>query len=176
MSFGISRRIEIDMGHRVPTHGSKCWNWHGHRYVIIAHCQGDILQDSGVQTDMVMDFGFLKDVMMKWIYNYCDHGMVVWSEDPWLRRMVVAEEYITAAKETIKHIALQGKPSWAFIPEERDMGQSKVLLVPFIPTAERLAEFWFALMQNDIRERSAGMAELIQVEVHETPNCHAMVP
>ena len=56
----IRRRIEIDAGHRVPHHASKCCNLHGHRYVIEALCNGP-LAEAGEQTGMVLDFGFLKE-------------------------------------------------------------------------------------------------------------------
>ena len=39
----LTRRIGIDMGHRVPDHGSKCRNPHGHRYEILATCEGPVI-------------------------------------------------------------------------------------------------------------------------------------
>lgn len=45
--------------------------------------------------------------------------------------------------------------------------------VDFIPTAEKLAEHWFKLMDEDVYERSNRMATLQAVHVHETPNCIA---
>lgn len=78
--FSIARRIEIDAAHRVPHHGSKCFNVHGHRYVIEATCTGDLIPE-GEQTGMVMDFSFLKDCMIEAIHKPCDHGIIFWRED-----------------------------------------------------------------------------------------------
>ena len=60
----ITREIGIDMAHRVTHHGSKCKNIHGHRYTIHAMVKGPLFE-SGEQQGMVLDFGFLKEEMMK---------------------------------------------------------------------------------------------------------------
>ncbi len=62
--YTMSREIGIDAGHRVPTHGSKCKNLHGHRYTIQAICKAGFLQSEGEQKAMVIDFGFLKEEML----------------------------------------------------------------------------------------------------------------
>src|SRR4051812_45172843 len=77
----IAREIGIDMGHRVTFHGSKCRNLHGHRYTIQATCRGPLFVE-GEQQGMVLDFGFLKEIMMKEIDEPCDHGMALWVDDP----------------------------------------------------------------------------------------------
>ena len=84
MKYTATRIIGIDMGHRVMTHGSKCKSLHGHRYQIEATVEADALQTEGVQTGMVMDFGFLKDLMMDTIDRLCDHGMIMSFDDPLL--------------------------------------------------------------------------------------------
>lgn len=84
--FTISRRLEIDAAHRVPDHKSKCFNVHGHRYVIEAICGAGLLHTAGEQRGMVLDFGFLKDVMVRHIHDPYDHGMIVWAEDPLLEQ------------------------------------------------------------------------------------------
>ncbi|MEE8246777.1 MAG: 6-carboxytetrahydropterin synthase, partial [Alphaproteobacteria bacterium] len=38
-TYTVTRRLEIDAGHRVMTHGSKCRHLHGHRYVVEAVCR-----------------------------------------------------------------------------------------------------------------------------------------
>lgn len=82
--FEITREIGIDAGHRVPDHGSKCRNLHGHRYTIQATCIGDLI-DNGEQTGMVLDFGFLKDEMMKEIDAECDHATILYRGDSLLQ-------------------------------------------------------------------------------------------
>lgn len=176
--FSITRQIGIDVGHRVPTHGSKCWNLHGHRYTINATCQADALREDGVQTDMVLDFGFLKEIMMEKIDKYCDHGMVMWSKDPWLIRLIpdIDIRYLAVKRAEADITWEEDQPNHFLVAENRDLNQSKVLVVPFIPTAERLAEFWFQMMREPVNEASKGMATLQKVEVFETPNCSAVYP
>ena len=93
MSYSITRRIECDIGHRIPDHASQCRNLHGHRYVIEATCSGSKLIGDGPSKYMVLDFSFLKDEMMKIIHKCCDHGLILSVHDPlqhWLilnRRM-----------------------------------------------------------------------------------------
>ena len=72
MTFRITRFIEIDAGHRIMTHGSKCRHLHGHRYRIEAECAAKAVQPDGVQTGMVLDFGFLKEEMVEIIDRPCD--------------------------------------------------------------------------------------------------------
>ena len=62
--YTVARQIGIDAGHRIQTHGSKCRHLHGHRYLIEAVCEAGHLHQGGEQTDMVLDFGFLKEEMM----------------------------------------------------------------------------------------------------------------
>ena len=81
MSFTITRRIGIDAGHRIATHGSKCRHLHGHRYTVEATCRAAALHAAGEQTDMVLDFGFLRDEMLKRIDAPCDHGMILSIDD-----------------------------------------------------------------------------------------------
>jgi 6-pyruvoyltetrahydropterin/6-carboxytetrahydropterin synthase len=80
MSHEITREIQIDAAHRVPDHGSKCKNLHGHRYVIQATCSGPLF-DSGPQSGMVVDFGFLKEEMMAAIDVPADHGTILYEDD-----------------------------------------------------------------------------------------------
>lgn len=175
MGFRIARSIEIDAGHRVPTHGSKCANFHGHRYKVIAEVESASLNeiDHDEQQDMVLDFGFLKDIMISKIDALADHGMILWLQDPWLTSF--------ATRETMGETETLGKGSdGEYKPYVFQCGKrgdpTKLLVVPFIPTAERLAEFWFNLMKDEVHERSYRMAHLTRVIVWETPNCTASYP
>jgi 6-pyruvoyltetrahydropterin/6-carboxytetrahydropterin synthase len=141
--FRITREIGIDAAHRVPTHGSKCFNAHGHRYQIHATCEGALIEQ-GVQQGMVLDFGFLKDEMMQVIDTPCDHAAIFWDQDPFL------------------HIFRECC--------------GKLVVVPFIPTAENLARYWFDGLMPRVTWRSGGAARLTQIKVFETPNCSAVFP
>lgn len=150
--FTITRRLEIDAAHRVPDHQSKCFNIHGHRYVIEATCAGDIIE-AGEQKGMVMDFGFLKECMVKAIHDPCDHGAIFYKRDPML-------EGIEAGVAT----------GW------------KLFIIDCVPTAENLAKIWHEAVEQEIRRffdsrlMSNRTPELIGLTVWETPNCKAQYP
>ena len=74
--YHVTRRIGIDAGHRIRTHGSKCRNLHGHRYEVEATCSAPRPHAGGEQDGMVIDFGFLKDEMLAVIDAACDHGFI----------------------------------------------------------------------------------------------------
>jgi 6-pyruvoyltetrahydropterin/6-carboxytetrahydropterin synthase len=193
MTFKIDRCIEIDAGHRVPTHGSKCANPHGHRYKIFAECQSASLTrehqggayihlpggDKDEQRDMVMDFGFLKEVMMHHIDRMCDHGMILWCDDPWAAMMLDPyQNNPVGVLQDLSHVRDETIPFLFDVVEKGHdpLAPRKLLIVPFIPTAERLAEFWYNLMKEDVHVRSNGVAYLNRVSVWETPNCCASYP
>ncbi len=153
----IRRRIEIDAAHRVPDHGSKCFNLHGHRYVIEAECVGPVISE-GEQTGMVMDFGFLKACMIEVIHDPCDHGLILWEGDGDMLGM------FEKPFDDGVHVGI------------------KLLKLPYVPTAENLAMYWHERLNLAIyrffrdREESALAPELKAVHVWETPNCVATYP
>lgn len=157
----ITREIGIDMGHRVTYHGSKCRNLHGHRYTIQATCRGPLFA-TGEQEGMVLDFGFLKGEMMKVIDDCHDHGTTLWIKDPLLATFI-GEENIAECERQVK---MYGRS----MPESIT---GKLIVVPFVPTAENLAKFWFDILAECVDERSLGQAQLQKIDVWETPNCKA---
>lgn len=174
MSFTITRRIGIDAGHRIATHGSKCRHLHGHRYTIEATCQATELRRSGEQTDMVLDFGFLKDEMLKRIDAPCDHGMILSIDDADMLSLFCPDGQIFGAW----HAALRTKVSaYGYAAGCADTGAcrfgQKLYVIAPQPTAECLARHWFDVLAPAVRKSSESHAELIQVRVEETPNCWA---
>jgi 6-pyruvoyltetrahydropterin/6-carboxytetrahydropterin synthase len=165
MKHLITREIGIDMGHRVTYHGSKCRNLHGHRYTIQATCSGPLFTD-GEQEGMVLDFGFLKDEMMKHIDEPCDHGMCLWSEDPILELFVGKQTRFGDILTTMKAQGFSETLGCA----------GKLYIVPFVPTAENLAKHWFDRLAPAIVARSDNQATLVKIKVWETPNCSAEYP
>jgi len=150
--FTISRKIEIDAGHRVPYHHSKCRYLHGHRWTIVAHVAGEALvaadparSDSG----MILDFGVIKRVLMELIHDRFDHRMMLWSGDP----------------------LLSGPKPRQYPYLDRFLGEfglgDCIRIVPCIPTAEGLAEYWAGLLKDPL---SAERFQLVALEVRETPN------
>lgn len=164
--FQITREIGIDMGHRVTHHGSKCRNLHGHRYTIQATVTGTLFT-AGEQEGMVLDYGFLKELMMLTIDHHCDHGMCLWEQDPWVQKLVGdAKDWETKASGAqYDAITLSSKGS--------NLG-GKYYIVPFVPTAENLAKHWFERLEPLVVSRTKGQGVLQSVRVWETPNCQAI--
>jgi 6-pyruvoyltetrahydropterin/6-carboxytetrahydropterin synthase len=162
-SYSIDRRIEIDTGHRVPLHKSKCANIHGHRYVIEAICKSEILPDEGEQQGMVVDFGFLKEEMMTEIHVPCDHATIFSIRDPMLHDLFEIEimKTVVDSVEAFGNCMIV-RNYW------------KVYVIEGPPTAEVLAEHWYNRLVDRVFLRSAGLAHLSAVRVHETPNCSAI--
>jgi 6-pyruvoyltetrahydropterin/6-carboxytetrahydropterin synthase len=120
----ITKTIEIDLGHRLPQHRSKCRNLHGHRYRIVAGVD-DKLMTSGSGDGMVIDFGDLKAIMMAQIDAVYDHAVVFYKEDPMLCAVLLCSHY---------------------------QDESKILMVDFMSTAENLARHWYTKLQYPLRD------------------------
>ena len=142
----IQKEIEIDMGHAVTNHNSKCKHLHGHRYRILVTVD-DKLVSSGSSEGMVIDFSDLKKAMMDVIDRQFDHAFVLWQEDPRAGLIQQAHEM------------------W-----HNDF--DKLTLLPFVPTAENLATYWFGLMRGVLLD-DYGI-RLYQIDVWETPTSCAI--
>jgi len=162
--YTITRQIGIDAGHRVTHHGSKCRNLHGHRYTIQATCEAESVIETGEQQGMVLDFGFLKDEMMEHIDAICDHGMMLWVDDPLVEGFLPKDLTLEDVK---RFVASRG---WSEID---DAVIGKMILLREVPTAENLAKHWFNRLEERVHRRSEGHAKLTIMEVWETPNCVA---
>lgn len=168
-NFLIDRQIGIDAGHRVLTHGSKCKNIHGHRYTVHVVCEGEL--NTGVQSGMVMDFGFLKEIMMAEIDHYCDHGFICYNNDEQVLKMFT--DWIDPSTTYSDYWNRLPKDEFGAILTTDTVDNSKLYIVPFIPTAENLAKHWLERMEPKVLARSNGLARIKKVVVWETPNCSA---
>lgn len=106
----VTKRIEFDAGHRVARHGGQCANPHGHRYMVDLTVEGVILEDGSDEHGMVVDFGRIKAFLTTHVHDRYDHGFIV------------------EVSDTTMRAALSVNMAW------------KVIVVPFTPTAENLAE------------------------------------
>lgn len=170
MSHRITRRIEIDAAHRIPDHRSRCRHLHGHRYVVEATVEAVTLAESGEQRGMVLDFSFLKELMIREIDAPCDHGLMLSVED----REVL--ERLAPGAEVDGWIAglLQAVGENGYCETRHNALDTRLYLLPAPPTAEVLAEHWFGRLAPGVRQRSEGRARLVGVTVWETPNCRAV--
>lgn len=130
--FVISKEIEFDAGHRVPLHESKCKNPHGHRYRVVAYIEGDLITE-GPESGMVRDFSVVKQLLMDLVHDKYDHGFIVHEQDMDMMNALGFGE-----------------------------GEWKVIVVPFIPTAECLAKGIY----DDMKPH---LPNLFKIEVWETP-------
>lgn len=190
--YGITKEIEFDAGHRVLTHEGKCSNLHGHRYKVKVTCTSYDLVRDGEQSAMVMDFGFLKHLMMEKIHNVFDHSLILYLEDPLLFTLGVPEAVIFQyRKELAEAISFYGisKTSlcWKFKDyTSRDVlceAENEVCIVSFVPTAEELAKHVYLKLNEIIAHKyPIGFGsipkgvELGRVEVWETPTSTAIYP
>lgn len=165
----VTRRIGIDAGHRIRSHGSKCRHVHGHRYEIEASCRAQALHEEGVQRGMALDFGFLKEEMMAVIDGPCDHGFIAEIADTELLTMFAPATDADAWLADLRMAV--ARDGYALTEGGRLATKLYVLSGP--PTAERLAEHWFARLAPRVAERSQGIATLARLRVWETPNCWA---
>ncbi len=156
----ISREIGIDMGHRVTHHEGKCKNLHGHRYTIQVTLEGSVAS-KGSQDGMVLDFGFLKELMMDLIDAPCDHGTCLWVDDHELAH-ALGPGYGGARKQVLANGYALTQWVWG-----------KLYVLDRVPTAENLAYHWYCRLAEPVVERSHGRARIQSIKVWETPNCSA---
>ena len=139
----ITKTIEIDMGHRVPNHKSRCRNIHGHRYKIEVGVDDKVITDSGSSSEgMVIDFGDLKKIMLSIIDKDYDHAFVMYEQD---ELQPIFQELV-------------------------DLYHMRVMFVDFIPTAENLSKFWFNELKAPLK--AVGI-KIKYVRVWETPTSTA---
>jgi 6-pyruvoyltetrahydropterin/6-carboxytetrahydropterin synthase len=98
----ITRRFEIDAGHRLQKHETKCRNLHGHRYVFEVTVEAMSLDEVG----RVIDFGVLKHTLGGWLNDVLDHGFIIEQGDPledWLR-VHGQKHYVMADPPSIENL------------------------------------------------------------------------
>lgn len=146
MPQSITKIVEWDMGHRVPNHKSKCRNMHGHRYRAEITIGGELCDIAGDSSEgMVIDFGDIKQIMMEEVHDVLDHGFMHYSKD----------ELCKTAFDAVK---------------EHDQ---KIIVVPFIPTAENLAGWIWQKIEGRLEKDYNCMLHVIRVRLYETPNSWA---
>lgn len=157
----ISKEIGFDYGHRVPDHRSKCFSPHGHRGKVVAYCKSDRVIKQGEQTGMVLDFGFLKDILTTKIHDVLDHAFIFSIKDERCLKMFSLYESM-----------IEFKPSERFKLETSGQG-FKCVIMDASPTAENLAECIFYTIYNEVIDRSDKNAILYQIDFWETPTSMA---
>ena len=141
----IRRWVETDTGHRVPNHKSKCRHMHGHRYRWEAELEGYVVTLGGVSEEgMLMDFTDVSAILNEYIHDVVDHAFIVYEGD----------------KEALVALSHMGE-------------EHRTLIVPFIPTAENLAQWAFEQVEPHISSSYGNMLKLHAFHVRETPKSWA---
>lgn len=134
--FEISKEIELDCGHRVPLHQSKCKNLHGHRYTVQLTISGPLVE-AGAESGMVKDFGFLKEILMKVVHDPYDHKLILQFSDP-LADCLCDSLNLLAIRAGITDDVHTG----TCVAEIGGFEGIRIILISRPPTAENLARMW----------------------------------
>lgn len=139
----ISKTFEWDMGHRVTNHVSECKNLHGHRYKMIVEISGSMNSVRGASNEgMIVDFADFKKSVESNVVTVMDHSFMFWENDQLMR-------FIADQNKTLK---------WNS--------------VPFVPTAECIAQYCAEKIMNALKNDFLGI-ELKSLQIYETPTSMA---
>ena len=100
----VTRKFEIDAGHRLMQHKGKCKNYHGHRYVIEPQIACPTLESHG----MIVDFACVKSLLGMWLDENWDHGMILQEGDPLIGKLENIDAgmkvYVMPEPPTVEHL------------------------------------------------------------------------
>ena len=137
----ITRRLEFDAGHRIPSHNSQCKHLHGHRYAIEITLSGDIITIEGLsEQGMVMDFSDVKRIAKACLVDAWDHAFLAYRGD---------------------------RPVCDFLGS---LPNHKTVILDAVPTAENLAKIAFTLLDPAYQDTYGNHLRLERVRIYETPN------
>ena len=137
----ITRRLEFDAGHRIPSHTSQCRHLHGHRYAIEITLSGEIITTEGLsEQGMVMDYSEVKRIAKEQLVDAWDHAFLVYRGD----RVVL--DFLNS------------------------LPNHKTVIMEAPPTAENLALLAFKLLDSAYRHSYGNHLQLERVRIYETPN------
>ena len=140
----ITRRLEFDAGHRIPSHHSKCRHLHGHRYAIEVTLSGSIITEVGAaEQGMVMDYSEVKRIANVALVDLWDHAFLVYRQD----------------LDVLQFL--------------QSLDDHKTVVLDTPPTAENLALTAFRILDAAYRDTYGNHLRLEQVRLFETPNCWA---
>lgn len=137
----ITRRLEFDAGHRIPSHTSQCRHLHGHRYAIEITLSGEIITTDGVsEQGMIMDYSEVKRIAKEQLVDAWDHAFLVYQNDQ------------------------------AVLDFLNSLPNHKTVVLEVPPTAENLAMLAFKLLDSAYRHSYGNNLQLERVRIYETPN------
>lgn len=131
--YTLQTSASFDSAHFLKGYEGKCSNIHGHRWTVEVTVAAEELEEEGQIRGMVVDFKTLKDDL-NGLADELDHSLV------------------------IEEGSLKEKTKEALLEEE-----FRIVELPFRPTAENLAEYFFDGMEEKDYQ-------VVLVKVYETPN------
>lgn len=169
----IVKDIEIDIGHRIMQHESKCRHVHGHRLRFCIHATASKLDSVG----RVVDFGVIKGVIGKWLNDTLDHVFVANPKDP----------IISFLKEQgLRYFTMCLPATWLVVNHLKKTTPRKDTdqwfnyvdnlytseTTGLEPTSENIARMVFEQSVLLCRSHMKGV-DITQIECFETPNSSA---
>lgn len=168
-AYEISKEITIEMGHRLPNHGGKCRNIHGHSYKLELFVESETLHPKGSSEGMVEDYSAMKKAMEA-IDAIFDHTLVLSIDDPILIPLMDGsleskQDYIKRAKELSDlFTTFSGAVT------------TRLVVIKNPPTAEVLGTVWLYIIRRMFDELTKESPSLIsKLSVRETATSCAII-
>ena len=131
--YTLQTSASFDSAHFLKGYEGKCSNIHGHRWTVEVTVASEDIKKEGQIRGMVVDFKNLKEDLNQ-LADELDHSLV------------------------IEEGSLKEKTREALLDEE-----FRIVELPFRPTAENLAEYFY----DEMEEKGY---QIVLVKVYETPN------
>ena len=152
--FSVTRYHDFSYGHRVVGHETKCRHLHGHNGRVHFTCRAEPgvkgLDDIG----RVIDFGVIKSKLCMWLEDNWDHKFLAWKQD------------------TLVCGLINASTSSDFVnPVDDQTFYESIVLLPFNPTAENMAQFLVDVV-GPAQLLGTGI-QLVSVSIEETRKCSA---
>lgn len=92
MKIRLTKEFNFEMSHVLHAYDGLCKNIHGHSYRLFVTVSGEPLKQKDNPKDgMVMDFGLLKEIVLKEIVLRLDHALVVPQTSKMLTHLINCE-------------------------------------------------------------------------------------
>lgn len=139
MKYTLKTEHSFDAAHYLKGHDGACRFIHGHRWRVILQVGANTLQKHGSSRDMVIDFTDIKREFRQLIDSF-DHSFIIENNEGRFNEQLVSVQIGTL--DTVQN--------------------TKVIEVPFRPTAENFSKFFYDTMKEKGHP-------VVSVEVYETP-------
>jgi len=142
----ISRKTNLDCGHRVMNEAMKCFNVHGHTYITELTFSFENMEEIGY----AIDFKEIKRVFIEFLQDKLDHGMILNPHDTELIQTI--KKY----KTKLWLMSLNGEREYCN------------------PSVENIAKETFLAMDilsNTLYKDAPTGLKIHKIKIYETPNC-----